>query len=135
VLWMAQNTRLEDGRQICRGHLVQIGFAREDGQQVQNVQQELAIEWRQLSHELLVHCNRCLLIEMAHARTLRFYLTHGLRLVVPQWISKALVEAQRDYRFWQLIKVPPENIRRIVHCETSPVEAFAISIWRVELDL
>lgn len=39
VLWVRKQTRLEDGSQVRRSHLVQIGLARKDCQQIQNVQQ------------------------------------------------------------------------------------------------
>jgi hypothetical protein len=69
------------------------------------------------------------MIKMTDAGTLGFQFANGLRLVISQWISEPLVEAQGYYRFGQLIEVSPQNIRRVVHCVTSPVEALSISIW------
>jgi hypothetical protein len=69
------------------------------------------------------------MIKMTDAGTLGFQFTNSFRLMVSQRISEAFVEAQGYYRLRQLVEVSPQNIRRVVHCVTSPVEALSISIW------
>jgi hypothetical protein len=69
------------------------------------------------------------MIKMTDTGTLRFQFANSFRLMVSQRISEAFVEAQGYYRLRQLVEVSPQNIRRVVHCVTSPVESLAIPIW------
>jgi hypothetical protein len=46
VLRVREQSRLEDSRQVRCGHLVQIRLAGKHCEEVQNIQQQLAIKWR-----------------------------------------------------------------------------------------
>jgi hypothetical protein len=51
---MREHAGLEDGRQVLRRHAVLVRLGRKHGQEVKDVQQQLAVQRRQLRDELLV---------------------------------------------------------------------------------
>jgi hypothetical protein len=54
---MREHAGLEDGRQVLRRHAVLVRLGRKHGQEVKDVQQQLAVQRRQLRDELLVSYN------------------------------------------------------------------------------
>jgi hypothetical protein len=55
--------------------------------------------------------------------------------MVFQRVAEALVEFQGDNRFGKLVEISSQNVGRVVHGISSPVEPFAIAIRRVESNL
>jgi hypothetical protein len=47
MLWMWQDSRLKNGSQIVSRHLVDISLGSKDCEQIQNIQEELAVEGRE----------------------------------------------------------------------------------------
>jgi hypothetical protein len=135
VLRVREQSRLEDSCQIRGGHLVQIGLAGKHRKQVQDIQQQLAIKRRQFCDQGLEDPNSSVRLEVAYRRALCIHRTNCLRLVILQRVAEALVEFQGDNRFGELVEISSQNVGRVVHGISSPVEPFAIAIRRVERDL
>lgn len=135
MLWVVQYTRLKDGCEVRCCHFVQVRLACEYSKKIQDVEQQLAIQWWKLSNETLIRPNGTLMIEFAFARTLCFDRTHGLRLVVSKRVSKLLVKFQRNDGLRKLVEVAPEDICGVVYSKASPIQPFAISVWAVKGDL
>jgi hypothetical protein len=135
VLWVRKQSRLEDGGQVRCSHLVQIRFAGKHRKQVQDIQQQLAVKWREFCNQRLEDPNSSIRLEVAYRRALCIHRTNGLRLVVLQGIAEALVKFQRNNRFGKLVEISSQNVGRVVHGISSPVEPFAVPIGRVESDL
>jgi hypothetical protein len=55
--------------------------------------------------------------------------------MVLQRVAEALIEFQGDDRFRKLVEISSQNVGRVVHSISSPVETLAIAIRRVERDL
>jgi hypothetical protein len=106
VLWVRKQTRLEDGSQVRRGHLVQIRLARKNCQQIQNVQQQLTVKWRKFCNETLEDSNSSFLVEITNSWALCVHCANSLGLVVLQGIAEAFVEFQGNDRLGKLIEVP-----------------------------
>lgn len=64
MLRMVKNSGLKNGCQIRCGHLVEVRLARKDCKKIQDIEQELAIEWRKLSDQALVSLDSCFYIEV-----------------------------------------------------------------------
>ena len=54
VLRVGQNSGLEDGSKVGRGHFVNIRFGSKDSEQVEDVEKQLAVERRQLLDTVLI---------------------------------------------------------------------------------
>lgn len=135
VLRVRKQSRLEDSRQVRCGHLIQIRLAGKHREKVQNIQQQLAVEWWEFCNQRLVDPDSSVRLEVAYRRALCIHRSDCLRLMVLQRVAEALVEFQRDDRFGELVEISSQNVGRVVDCIPSPVETFAISIRRVEGDL
>ena len=103
---------LEDGGKVFGIHPVQLRFGGKDGQQVQDVEQELAVERGQLGDEPLV--------DLDGIGSEEFFRLHRQR------ISESVVEVERNDRFRQLVEVPSQNIRRIMHRVTGPIQTLPV---------
>jgi len=57
MLWMRQETWLENGCEVGCGHLVEIGLGGKDGEKVEDIEQELTVERWQLGNQALVGAN------------------------------------------------------------------------------
>jgi hypothetical protein len=132
VLWVGKETWLKDGSKICRGHLVQIRLGREDSQKVEDVQEQLSIERWELSDEALVSANSLVWIERPGDGSLQVHWSHSLSLMVSQRIAESVIEVEGDYRLGQLVEISAQDVCRIVHSIASPVQSFAVAIWRIK---
>jgi hypothetical protein len=58
MLWMRQDTRLENGSKIVSRHFVNIRLGSKNCEQIQNIQEQLAVERWQSFDEVLIyaHC-------------------------------------------------------------------------------
>jgi hypothetical protein len=64
MVGMGQHARLEDGRQILRCHTVLIRLGRKHGEEIEDVQQQLSVQRRQLRDQLLVSRNGSVHVEI-----------------------------------------------------------------------
>ena len=135
VLGMTQDAGLEDGREVGRRHLVIFRLARKDSEKIQNVQKQLPIQWRKLSNQALIGSDGFILVKVAHVRTLGFVDTNGLHLMVLQWLAEVCVEVQWYDGLRQEIEVAAEDVGSVVNGVPGPVEAFAVTVRRVEGEL
>jgi hypothetical protein len=72
------------------------------------------------------------MVEVANSWSLSLDLTHSFRLVVSERIAESIVEFERYDGFGQLIEISSQNVCRIMYSVACPIQAFAISIWRVK---
>lgn len=54
VLGVGEHAGLKDGGEVSGRHAILIGFGSKDGQEIENVEQQLLIERRQVANQLLV---------------------------------------------------------------------------------
>jgi hypothetical protein len=125
---MRKDARLEDCGEIGRRHLVQVGLGSEYGKQVENVEQQLAVQGRELGDQLLVSFDGGINAEVANGRALAVHGSDCLRLVVSNWVPKAIVELQGYDGLGQLIEIASENVCSVMDGVAGPVESLAISI-------
>lgn len=71
-------------------------------------------------------------VEVSRCGLLAIDLANGLRLVISEGLSEALVEIERYNWLWQLVEISAENIGSVVNSVSCPVESFTIAFWRVE---
>lgn len=131
VGWMGEHAWLENGSQVLRVHAVNVGLGGEDGEQVQDIKHQLAIEWRQLSNQLLVSEDGGVHVEIFD-KLGAIGITCGLPSGSFQRFSKLLIQFERDHRLREVVEVATEDIGGIVNCVPIPHQPLAVSVWRIE---
>lgn len=106
MLRVGNQTRLEDGRQVRCWHQINVRFGGEDGKKIEDVEQQLAVERRQLADQLLVGFDRLCLID---------------GFVAPKRLTKTIVVIKRDDWFRELVEISPQDIGSIVNGVAGPV--------------
>jgi hypothetical protein len=64
VVGVGKNAGLKNGGKVMRVHPVQVRLGGEDGEKVEDVEEQLSVERRQLRDEFLVFCDSCLFVEI-----------------------------------------------------------------------
>ena len=82
VLRVRKQSRLEDSGQVRCGHLVQIRLAGKHREKVQDIEQQLAVKWRELCNQRLEDPNSSVRLEVAYRWALCIHRTNSLRLMV-----------------------------------------------------
>ena len=130
---VGEHSGLEDGGQVGGGHAVEVGLGGKDGQEVENVEQQLSVERRELLDELLVG-NDC---SLPVKPTFPVDLDGGLfpvrtPMTMSQWLPEALVELQRHNGLRQLVEVAAQDVGGVVDGVAGPVESLSEAVWGVE---
>lgn len=126
MLWVRQHARLEDSSQIAASHAILIGLGCKYCKKIENIQQQLSIEWRELSDKALVLKNDAIHI------LLRPWLATVVHRVLSKRLSKPVVKVQWDNWLGKLVQVSAKHVGGIVHRVSFPIQALSISVWRVE---
>jgi hypothetical protein len=132
VLGMRQETGLEDGSKIGSCHLVEVRLAGKDCKEIENVEEQLAIQGRQLGDEALVDADSLDGVEVADVGGLHVHRADGLGLVVLKRVAEAFVELEWDDGLGQLVEVSTQDVGGVVDRVATPVETLAVAIGRVK---
>jgi hypothetical protein len=92
VLRVGDDSGLEDRGEILGGHLIQIGLCGEDGKKIEDVEEQLTVEWWELSDKFLIALDCGIQVKSASRWTLSFHLAHSLRLVSAEGLAKLIVK-------------------------------------------
>lgn len=130
MLGMGEHAGLEDGGEIGRGHAILVGFGGKDGQEIENVEQQLLVEWGEVANQLLVGGD-------GFGMVVGFGLgggddSLGLGLIDAQGLAKLLVNVQRHDWLGQLVQIAPEDVGGIVDGIAGPIQAFSVALGRIE---
>jgi hypothetical protein len=118
VVGVRQHAGLEDGGQILRRHAVLIRLGRKYGEQVEEVQQQLAVQGRQLGYELLVPDDGGVHVKVLDELGPLFV---GPRLGRPaQWFPELLIEIQRHNWLREVVEVTAQDVGGIMDRVTIP---------------
>lgn len=129
MLRMREDPGLKDGGEIRGGHFIHIGLCRKHGEQVEDIQQELAVERRQGLDLVLIYAHCGVRIESTNRWILPFNGANRFGLVVPQRLTEGVIMLQRNNGLGEVVKVATQDVGGIVHRVACPVEAFAVA-WR-----
>lgn len=130
MLGMGEHSGLEYGGQVGGGHAVLVGLGGEYGQEIQDIQEQLLVQGRQVPNQLLIGGNGLGVV-------VDFGLgggddALGLALIDAQWLAKLFVKIQGHDRFRQLVQIATEDVGGIVHGVTGPVQTFPVAFGGVE---
>lgn len=131
MVGMREHARLENGSQVLRRHAVLISLGSENGEQIKNVEEQLAVQWRQDLDQLLVFVNGLGLVKVV-GQLSALDIAHSLLSMSLERLSKLLIQIQWNHRLGKVVEVAPKNVSRVVHRVTVPNETLAISIGRVK---
>lgn len=134
MVGMRQHSRLEDRSQVLGRHPVLVRFGSKDGQQVENVEEELAVKRRQLCDEVLVLDNGLVLVEVI-LELWSLGVANGLFRGALEGLSEFFVEVQWDDGLGEVVEVSSKHIRGVVHGVSVPDQTFSISVGRVKNQL
>lgn len=97
-----QHAWLKDGSQILRVHAVFVCLGCENSQEIQNVEQQLSVQGRQLLDELLVLDDSAINVEVVdELRTIS--ITDGGLGCAAKGISELLVQIERYDGLWEVV--------------------------------
>lgn len=128
---MREHAWLENGGQVLRVHAINVGLGGEDGEQIQDIKHQLAIEWRHLGDQLLIPDDGSVHIKIFD-KLGAVGVASGLPSGTVQRVSKLLIQFERDYRLREVVEVATEDIGGIVNRVSIPHQPFAVPVWRVE---
>ena len=130
MLGMGEHAGLEDGGEVGGGHAVLIGLGGKDGQEIENVEQQLLVERGQVANQLLVGGD-------GFGMVVGFGLgggddSAGLGLIDAQGLAKLLVRVQGHDWLGELVEIAPEDVGGIVDGIAGPIQAFSVALGRIE---
>lgn len=119
MLGVGEHARLEYGGEVGGGHAILVGFGGKDGQEIENIKQQLLVERGQVANQLLVGGD-------GFGMVVGFGLgsgddTLGLGLIDAQGLAKLLVNIQGHDWFGQLVQIAPKDVGGIVDRIAGPI--------------
>ena len=84
---------------------------------------------------MLIYAYGSVRVEATYRWRLAFNGTNGLGLVVAQRLAEGVIVLQRNNGLREIVEVPAQDVRGVVHCVASPIESLAISWWGIECGL
>lgn len=131
---VGEHAGLEDGCEILGRHPIQVRLGGKHGEQIKDVQQQLAVQGREFRDELLIsRYGRTFVKGLGRLR--RLGVAGSLGSGPFQRFSELLIEIQRNHRFGEVIEVATEDVGGIMNCVTVPNEAFSVPIRGVKQGL
>ena len=120
MVWVREDAGLEDGGKVLRVHAVDVGLGGKDGEQVEDVEQQLTVERWQLCDEVLVLGDGGAHVEAVHKLRPVGVDNKGLLDCMAEGLAEALIKVEWDNRLGQIVQVPAQNVGCIVHCVARP---------------
>jgi hypothetical protein len=105
MLWMGQDTRLKNGCKIVSRHFVNVRLGSKDCQQIQNVQEQLAVEGWQSFDQMLIYPHGCIRIKSSRGWGLPFYVSYCLGLMATQRLAKRIIVPERNDWFRKVVEI------------------------------
>lgn len=131
---MGEHARLENSGKVLRGHAILVRLGGKDGEQVENVEEKLAVQGRQLGDELLVLFNGALFVKVVD-KLGSLGVSRSLCGGATQRVAESFVQVEGDDWLRKIVEVSAQDVGGIVNCVSVPDEALAVSIGRVEDEL